>query len=224
MKLRYAILISLCFCQASFAQPKSYRYMDESGNIFFANRIEDIPQRYRSQVVAPAATPYMSERDYEKYMKDLQSGRLQKKLEKEKEKKEKLKERELKKKEREEKKKQREKEKEERKAKRSKGKKDKEEDTKTDSKGKPVAAIAVVELYVADNCPDCRQAERLLSRHGIDYVKISVEKSERGKKFYSDVGGGDLPLLQASGKLLKGFNKESYAKMLNFELLPHELK
>lgn len=41
--------------QTGYAE--SFRYMDESGNIFFVDRVEDVPLQYRSQILLPTPTP-----------------------------------------------------------------------------------------------------------------------------------------------------------------------
>ena len=217
----WRFLLAGLLCTASaVAQSKSFMYQDESGNIYFADSIDRIPIKYRSQVIPPSPTPYMSAKDYDKYLRDYNSGRLQKRLEREQQKIKKDKEREERKKQKDELRKQREKEREER---RNKSKDKKEKQEKTDRRGGTRAEVSSsVELYVAGNCPDCREAERLLSRHAVEYTKYDVERSEVGKKFYTKVGGGDLPMLFAAGKVLKGYNKEAIARMLGFELSPQE--
>lgn len=59
-------------------------YMDEAGNIRFADRVQDVPERYRPQLAQEAPTPYMTEKQRQKAIKEHQKA-LQR-LEKEKKK------------------------------------------------------------------------------------------------------------------------------------------
>lgn len=38
------------------SEAQSYRYMDDSGNIYFVERLAEVPPKYRSQVVPPTPT------------------------------------------------------------------------------------------------------------------------------------------------------------------------
>jgi len=88
-------------------EAQSFNYQDEAGNIYFVDRIEDVPMQYRSQVLPPKPTlPPGSKaaRQYESELKKIekQKERDRKKKEKEKAKEQKRLEKEKKKKEREE--------------------------------------------------------------------------------------------------------------------------
>lgn len=39
------------------AYSQSFRFMDEAGNIYFVDRLEDVPPKYRNQVLKPTPTP-----------------------------------------------------------------------------------------------------------------------------------------------------------------------
>ena len=64
---------------------ESYRFMDESGNIYFVDSLSQVPAQYRNQVVAqPTPGPEMRDR---RYLRELERQRkLQEKLEKQKQK------------------------------------------------------------------------------------------------------------------------------------------
>lgn len=49
------------------AQP--FRYIDEAGNILWADSISDVPMQYRSQVIKPTAPPVYSPWQYRQMMK-----------------------------------------------------------------------------------------------------------------------------------------------------------
>lgn len=61
MKIRGALLaVLLCSTfsvQMDLVEGQSYRYIDESGNIFFVDRIDQIPPKYRYQVLPPTPIP-----------------------------------------------------------------------------------------------------------------------------------------------------------------------
>ena len=69
---------------------QSVNYVDESGNIFFVDSIDQVPLKFRAQVVPPTPTPDLKPREFRKHQSEL------KKIEKEKIKAKKLKEKEKK--------------------------------------------------------------------------------------------------------------------------------
>jgi len=59
----YRPLLLVCLLTAAlllreYSLAQSFRYMDESGNLHWVDSIEQIPPRYRSQVLLP--TPYVT--------------------------------------------------------------------------------------------------------------------------------------------------------------------
>jgi glutaredoxin 3 len=63
--LRVALSLALsCMCAQQHLHAQALRYQDEAGNIFFVDKLSDIPQKYRSQVVAPPPPPVLTEREY----------------------------------------------------------------------------------------------------------------------------------------------------------------
>lgn len=53
------------------AEAQSFRYIDESGNIFFVEKPEDVPTRYRDQVVKPTPLPILTKQQQRQIKKDL---------------------------------------------------------------------------------------------------------------------------------------------------------
>lgn len=120
-KLGTFIFLSLIFLNVSNLYAQTIRYIDDAGNILWVDRIEDVPMRYRSQVVKP--TPVVEggaeSKEYREYLKEqkrkeLEKAREEKKKQKELELAKKKREKEIKKRMKEEEKRR---EKEERKAK-----------------------------------------------------------------------------------------------------------
>jgi|GEM_PF-2400839 len=62
MKFRYGFLYgalcsALLFAIPNIALSQAVNYIDESGNIYFADSIRDVPHRYRSQLITPTPWP-----------------------------------------------------------------------------------------------------------------------------------------------------------------------
>ena len=55
--LAIGVLVVLLLVR-EYSSAQSFRYMDESGNLHWVDSIDQIPQRYRSQVLVP--TPYVT--------------------------------------------------------------------------------------------------------------------------------------------------------------------
>lgn len=55
--ISFAITGLVLFIGACPSHAQPFRYMDSSGNLFWVDRIEDIPMRYRNQVLAPTPVP-----------------------------------------------------------------------------------------------------------------------------------------------------------------------
>ena len=86
--LKYLVILGLVLPLSAMAQGVNYK--DEAGNINFVERLEDVPVRYRPQIVKPTPTPDLSPRDQRKYdsekRKALQhTEKIKKKAQKEKE-------------------------------------------------------------------------------------------------------------------------------------------
>ena len=105
---------------ASIAHAQELRFIDESGNIHWVERLEEVPPRYRNQVVPPTPAPqllkgqrYNPQREQQKRLEDAARKKrsedrakeiAQKKLERDQAREAKLREKEIEKKRREQKK------------------------------------------------------------------------------------------------------------------------
>jgi hypothetical protein len=207
------ICLQLALASAFIALPsralaQAYRYIDEAGNIHFAGRVDQIPEKYRVQVIPPAPTPFVSEREAKRMERAAEAGKPY--LTNEQRRKQKEMEKERRRKEKEEAKKKRQEEKlalkEERKAatRRKKEKKQKGDDTPD----------IVLEIYVSSTCPDCRQLDKFLRQNKIKHIKLDIEQSEKAAQFYEKVGGGDIPMIRVGNKLMKGYNEKTLIKLL----------
>lgn len=57
IRLLCVFLLSIPLLVLQDAMAQSYRYMDEAGNIFFVDRLQDVPFRYRNQIPGLSPTP-----------------------------------------------------------------------------------------------------------------------------------------------------------------------
>lgn len=101
-----AILVVCLITVPRETTAQSLNYVDEGGNIHFADTINDVPMQYRHQLIPPQPTLVpgsKSAREYERMVKarEREAERLKRKKERDAEKKRKLEEREKKKKEKE---------------------------------------------------------------------------------------------------------------------------
>jgi hypothetical protein len=55
--LALAISLLVLSAQSQRALAEQYRYMDSSGNIYFVDSINQVPPRYREQVIPPTPAP-----------------------------------------------------------------------------------------------------------------------------------------------------------------------
>jgi len=97
------IAVLLCFCGPVFAQ--SIMFMDESGNFYFVDNIDQVPDRYRGQVIDRSIHKDVPEnpKEYREYLRKLQieekkQEALYKKAEKDKKRREKEEEKQVKRK------------------------------------------------------------------------------------------------------------------------------
>jgi len=109
MRFQLGLLLALLLTAPNFVAAQTTRYMDESGNIFFVDSPEDVPARYRKQVIPPTPFPELSPKERKKYLAELQKEarreeKERKRAEKEQQKKAKLIEKTLRKKAKKEKK------------------------------------------------------------------------------------------------------------------------
>jgi len=61
-------------------------------------------------------------------------------------------------------------------------------------------------LYATSWCGFCKKTRELLRENNIDYFEYDIEKSEEGNKQYRKLGGGGVPVLLISGKVIKGYD------------------
>ncbi len=64
-------------------------------------------------------------------------------------------------------------------------------------------------------CPYCASARRYFHSENIDYCEYDIERTEKGKRMYSDMGGGGIPILIVGGKYrINGFDEPTIDRAL----------
>ena len=79
---------------------------------------------------------------------------------------------------------------------------------------RPVPGREVVFLSAAW-CGICTEARGFLRGGGVVFEEYDVERTERGRALYQELGGGGVPILLVDGVLLRGLDRRQWADVLN---------
>ena len=183
MVLRKIIPLLIAFCAFNIpfiAAAQTFRYQDESGNLFFVDKLSDVPAKYRDQVVAPPPPPYTNEKEKRKWERDqIKIARQQAKLAA----------------------------KEEKKKKHSIGKgkqvggKGADEDFKQ---------VQTVEVFTSPSCADCPKLEKFLRQNKIQFKKWDIVRNQKAFEIFDQLGvGSKLPVTRIGQKVIKGVQLEA---------------
>ena len=82
---------------------------------------------------------------------------------------------------------------------------------------RPVPGREVV-LLSAYWCGICTQARRFLQRGGVEFNEYDVERTERGRALYAELGGGGVPIVLIDGVAFHGLDRAAWAEVLNAPL------
>ena len=64
-------------------------------------------------------------------------------------------------------------------------------------------------------CPYCASARRYFHSENIDYCEYDIERTEKGKRMYSDMDGGGIPILIVGDKYrINGFDERTIERAL----------
>jgi glutaredoxin len=72
-----------------------------------------------------------------------------------------------------------------------------------------------VVLLSAAWCGICAEARRFLQRGGVEFAEYDVERTERGRALYAQLGGGGVPIVLIDGVVLRGLDRAEWAEALN---------
>ncbi len=77
-----------------------------------------------------------------------------------------------------------------------------------------------VVLLSASWCSICAEARQFLRGGSVAFDEYDVEKSERGRALYAELGGGGVPILLVDGDVLRGLDRGEWAEALSAPLTP----
>jgi glutaredoxin 3 len=69
-------------------------------------------------------------------------------------------------------------------------------------------------LYGTSTCPHCDTARRFLNEAGIPFNDLVVDKSKVAEVAYKTLGEKAVPVFVSADKLIVGFDKEAYLKLI----------
>ncbi len=76
--------------------------------------------------------------------------------------------------------------------------------------GAPAATAArgEVVLYSTSWCGYCEATRELLTAEGIPYIDRDIEQSDEARRHHAALGGRGVPVLDAYGTILHGYNRD----------------
>jgi glutaredoxin len=159
------------------------RYIDEAGNINFVEKLSEVPEKYRDQIVAPPPPPYSNQKEYRAWKK------MQVRIAKEQAKRIEMERRaELK---------------------RSTQRGGKAGNQSSDAT-EIFKQVENVEVFVSPTCRDCQKLEAFLKQNKIKYKKLDIVKSQQAfEKFDLLAAGSALPVTKIGNKVISGLALEA---------------
>ena len=74
---------------------------------------------------------------------------------------------------------------------------------------KQAGAMPVIEVFVAESCPDCNRMEEYLNDVGVPYrLSILTPGSEEEQRYLAQIGRGMLPVVRVNDKIVRGYKPE----------------
>lgn len=190
MLTRLALLLGLVALLAvtpatQSARADTYRYIDESGNIFFVDSVNKVPVKFRDQVLPPPPTPVLSKRDLKKL------ERMQRK--------EYLEQAGLSKK--------------KKKSSSRESSKDESRDQpkeKRSAKSDRGAVKEEVLLFTSPGCAECDNLERFLKENRVKFKTMDIVKNQKSFEQFDRLGAGaKLPITQIGARVIKGYQPQA---------------
>jgi mycoredoxin len=74
----------------------------------------------------------------------------------------------------------------------------------------PDAKTKVV-VYGTETCPYCIKTRAYLKERHIAFADIDVDKSDKGKRDFAELGGKGVPLILIGNRQMNGFNPDAIA-------------
>lgn len=78
----------------------------------------------------------------------------------------------------------------------------------------PDAKTRVI-VYGTETCPFCIKTRAYLTERHVPFIDIDVNKSEKGKQDYAQLGGKGVPLILIGNRKMTGFDQPTIDAALN---------
>lgn len=72
----------------------------------------------------------------------------------------------------------------------------------------------MVTILVTSWCPYCSRLEAFLIKEKIRYEKLDVEQSAKGKKLYTQLGRGGVPIVLIGSTVIRGYDTQAILQEL----------
>lgn len=76
---------------------------------------------------------------------------------------------------------------------------------------------SVINLYATSWCGYCAKTRKLFKQKGVRYIEHDIEKSQSARDRYNELGGRGVPLIEADGVVIKGYNEPLLRKLTEDE-------
>ncbi len=70
-------------------------------------------------------------------------------------------------------------------------------------------------MYGTSWCGYCAKTRALLEKNDITYYEYNIETAQEGHKQFIDLGGRGVPVLQISGKVVKGYRPSRILELVS---------
>jgi glutaredoxin 3 len=75
-----------------------------------------------------------------------------------------------------------------------------------------------VKVYSTPVCPFCVTLKEFLKKKGVDFEDVNIVEDEEARdRMVEKTGQRGVPVLEAEGEFITGFNKKKICKILNIE-------
>lgn len=82
-------------------------------------------------------------------------------------------------------------------------------------KGKPAKKQPKVKVYTTSTCPWCIKTKEFLKANNVAYNEVNVGADEKARnEMFEKSGQFGVPVTEAGGKIIVGFDKEALKKAL----------
>jgi len=73
----------------------------------------------------------------------------------------------------------------------------------------------MVKIYTTPTCVYCKMAKDFMREKGVEFEEVDVMQSEKAREELIEKSGQlGVPVIEADGKIMVGFNREKLAELL----------